>query len=225
MQNGKYYVYMFLDERNNVIYVGRTTELNKRMSGHKHLSDECYRSIKTRLYAELESYADMAIYELYYINKIKPKYNTSQKKDEPVKLELEELKWKKYKSNDHIKLKITKDFGEKTKPYNYRVFCSYCYPNKSGHESEFCSFEYKGQKYENICQDCFDDITAEPLVVKESHFVTVSVYKGKGFKKKKVLTQECDVDDAIKSYNLIGFKRDELIDFSKRGREIKVCIN
>lgn len=75
-----YYIYKFLDENNEIIYVGKTRDINSRMSTHfgsnGHLTAECYNNVKKIMYFTCNSGADMDILERYYINKIKPKYNT-----------------------------------------------------------------------------------------------------------------------------------------------------
>lgn len=77
MQN--YCVYKFLDENNEIIYIGKTRDINIRMLQHfgsnGHLPKECYDSVKKIMYFNCNCGADMDILERYYIDKLKPKYN------------------------------------------------------------------------------------------------------------------------------------------------------
>lgn len=38
-ENRKYYVYRFLNKDNIIIYVGRTSDLSRRLSNHEHITD------------------------------------------------------------------------------------------------------------------------------------------------------------------------------------------
>lgn len=92
----EYYVYRFMDDLGNVIYIGRTTNLRTRIQKHfstGHLPDECYIATSYIESIKLKSQAEMNIYEMYYINIYKPKYNKQEKYDEVVTLELKELAW------------------------------------------------------------------------------------------------------------------------------------
>ena len=74
-----YYVYRFLNEESEVIYVGRTNSLRTRISSHfsvnGHLPEGCYNNTKRIEYIEMDSEIDMVIKEIYYISKFKPFYN------------------------------------------------------------------------------------------------------------------------------------------------------
>ena len=59
-----YYVYRFKDESGDIIYVGRTDNLDRRFSQHEHLTDD----VKIIEYIECQSEADMLWKEIYYIN-------------------------------------------------------------------------------------------------------------------------------------------------------------
>lgn len=63
-KNRKYYVYRFLNKDNIVIYVGRTTDLSRRLSKHEHLSG----NVMKIEYIECDSEAEMVWKEIYYIN-------------------------------------------------------------------------------------------------------------------------------------------------------------
>lgn len=94
-----YYVYRFLDKSGDVIYVGRTENLKNRIKQHfsssGHLSGECYDKVDVIEYTTFNTKPEMDIYEIYYINKWKPKYNTMDKHDVDMKLELNSV-WSVY---------------------------------------------------------------------------------------------------------------------------------
>lgn len=94
----EYYVYRFTDTCDEIIYVGRTNNIKNRINGHMkngHLPKECYDNVKKIEYIKLSGYADMCMYEIYYINKYIPKYNKINKKEEDKgnEVELKELEW------------------------------------------------------------------------------------------------------------------------------------
>lgn len=65
-----YYVYRFLDQQNNVVYVGKSKQaLEQRFKGHAHLPDQCYAMTYKIEYIECATESDMSIKEIYYINK------------------------------------------------------------------------------------------------------------------------------------------------------------
>ena len=94
------YCYRFKDINGNVIYVGKTVDINKRMAQHfggkGHLDKECYKSVARIEYQKYKTESDALIYETYYITKYSPKYNKlGQSRDKPT-IQLEEKEWKTY---------------------------------------------------------------------------------------------------------------------------------
>lgn len=94
------YCYRFKDINNNIIYVGKTVDMNKRMEQHfggkGHLDKECYKSVARIEYQKYKTESDALIYETYYITKYSPKYNKlGQSRDKPT-IKLEEKEWKTY---------------------------------------------------------------------------------------------------------------------------------
>lgn len=95
----EYFLYRFLDKFNNIIYIGRTNNIKNRMSQHfknGHLPEECYNSIYKIEYAEIKTYVEMCIYEIYYINKEFPIYNKKSKDStqKEINIKLPEIEWK-----------------------------------------------------------------------------------------------------------------------------------
>lgn len=92
------FVYRFLNEQNEIIYVGRTNNIHHRIGSqhfkkHGHLTDACYEECKYVDYAELVSENDSKIYEIYLIDKYSPKYNITLTTGGAVSLDLPELSW------------------------------------------------------------------------------------------------------------------------------------
>ena len=107
------YCYRFKDINNNVIYVGKTVDINKRMTQHfggkGHLDKDCYKSVAVIEYQKYKTESDALIYEAYYITKYSPKYNKlGQSRDKPT-IQLEEKEWKTYQ--------VLKKQVEKNTPY------------------------------------------------------------------------------------------------------------
>lgn len=108
-----YYIYQFIDKDNNILYVGKTVNLSSRMSGHNHLPSDCYEKRKKILYAEVLTNSDMCLYEKYYIDKLKPPYNTADLHDDKLTIQLPELTFKEYVASD-FKIPQQKKLTKKT---------------------------------------------------------------------------------------------------------------
>lgn len=108
----RYYIYLLKDIFDNCIYVGKTINLKQRISSHISIRSSTWRNnnyfdieeenkksneIHKVEYAECYSEVDMCIYEIYYINKFKPKYNKGCKFNDSIcTLELPRLIFKPY---------------------------------------------------------------------------------------------------------------------------------
>lgn len=122
----KFYVYRFLDKDDQIIYIGRTNNLERRLTqehftSYGHLPKKCYDDCETIEYMEFEAEGEMKIFELYFINKFSPKYNVMENRNENFTFSLEEH-WTEYKNNDIISKK-------EYKVYNYIIMTSaefYC---------------------------------------------------------------------------------------------------
>lgn len=100
--NNNYHIYKFINSSNEVIYIGRSKDIIKRLNHQHftpngHLSQECYNEVKEVYISPLEDEVAMSIYEKYYISKYKPKYNVQYKNDKVLTFELPEVKWELYK--------------------------------------------------------------------------------------------------------------------------------
>lgn len=78
-----FYIYMFLNEEEEPLYIGQTINLVQRiqrqhfLSDYGNLSEECILKTKRVLYHECLSEEDMKIKERYLINTLSPKFNKS----------------------------------------------------------------------------------------------------------------------------------------------------
>lgn len=74
-----FYVYRLLNSNNEVLYVGKTKNLNQRITCHKRGYSQVANLIPSGIanieYIEMNSETDMSIKELYYISVLKPKLN------------------------------------------------------------------------------------------------------------------------------------------------------
>lgn len=77
-------IYRFVDKNNETLYVGKTTiPLRDRLNSHCTTSSscpiECYRETKKIFYFNADNDVDLCLYEIYFINIFKPKYNKQDK--------------------------------------------------------------------------------------------------------------------------------------------------
>lgn len=97
-------IYRFLDEYENIIYIGKAKNLYKRLESHKHLPEECYLERAYIDYACFENEYEMDFAERYYIQKLRPKYN-SQLANKPISFtskELDNMKFTRYETTPYI---------------------------------------------------------------------------------------------------------------------------
>ena len=84
------YVYRFINKDEQIIYVGSTEDLHKRLKQHfehGHLCDYCYNQVLYVDYAEFSTRTEAYMYEQYEIARLQPEYNTNGKVDEEIQLE------------------------------------------------------------------------------------------------------------------------------------------
>lgn len=101
----KGYVYRFLDEKNNVLYVGKTVDMDRRMKQHFSEESHLYQNGKGEIYnityrieyIECEDEYSALQKELYYINLYKPRYNVDAKTKQFIKPNGVNDRWKVYK--------------------------------------------------------------------------------------------------------------------------------
>ena len=107
-----YYVYRFLDKDDNIIYVGKTTNIYQRIFVHISKSISFYHNENQSLmypnvykieYCQVPSDYHMNIYEMHYICKYNPPFNTNYKTNNKQLFNLPELSWKLYIFNSFVK--------------------------------------------------------------------------------------------------------------------------
>ena len=102
------YVYRFIDGKGNIIYVGKTVNINNRMQQHfsnGHLPKECYKSVALIEYQKYKTESDSLVMETYYITKYSPKYNKLQQSRDLPTIEFDEGSWRTYKQFKPIQVK------------------------------------------------------------------------------------------------------------------------
>lgn len=98
-----YYVYKHYDIYDNIIYIGITNDIKRRIIEHisdekGHTPIEHKRNIYSIEFATVMNKKEAEFYETYYINSYKPKYNISKNSsNEYITIQLPELNWYKVK--------------------------------------------------------------------------------------------------------------------------------
>ena len=94
------YTYRFKDKYDNVIYIGYTGQtMAQRMNQHftkGHLPKSVYKEVAKIEYMKHKTKSDAQVWEVYLINKYKPRYNTLNKKNDMLTIDLGEENWKVY---------------------------------------------------------------------------------------------------------------------------------
>ena len=103
------YVYRFLDGYGNIIYFGKTVNIDLRMQQHfsdkGHLPKECYNSVAKIEYQKYKTESDSLIMETYYITKYSPKFNKLQQSRDFPTIQFDEGNWRTYKQFKPIQVK------------------------------------------------------------------------------------------------------------------------
>ena len=103
-----YYVYRFLDKSNQIVYVGKTGYLKKRMTEHfskqGHLTKGQYEQVEKIEYVELAFHLDMDFLEKYLINLWKPPFNSVDKDSDITLFSFNNapLKWKNFDKKEIV---------------------------------------------------------------------------------------------------------------------------
>ena len=107
------YTYRFIDTNENIIYVGYTAQtMAKRIGQHftkGHLPKSVYEEVAKIEYMKHKTKSDAQVWEVYLINKYKPRYNTLNKKNDMLTIDLGEENWKVYQ--------VLKQQATKQKPH------------------------------------------------------------------------------------------------------------
>ena len=103
-----YYIYRFLDADNNIIYIGKTNNIKRRIEGQhfshrSHLPEQCYAETRKIEYSQFKSSTMMSMYEIFLINKHSPAHNKEFNHRESMGIELPELSWVEYMITDNMR--------------------------------------------------------------------------------------------------------------------------
>lgn len=97
-------VYFHHNQANEIIYIGKSK--NEEIRPESHKNKEWGTESKYITYAECENEVDMDLYELYYINLYKPKYNEAKKYKSYPTINLPDLELQSY---DELKKQFKKN--------------------------------------------------------------------------------------------------------------------
>jgi hypothetical protein len=109
-----YYVYKFHNQYNDLLYIGKTNNLTQRIQSHKN-NKKWWNEVDKIEYTECKNKTDMDLYEIYYINKLNPRYNISTSNGVSASFILDDLKFIKYEEqiyNGTIKSNEQTDFDK-----------------------------------------------------------------------------------------------------------------
>ena len=158
-----FFVYFFYNDKQELLYIGKTTDLINRIFGHNHLPIECYAKIDRIDFVDLNSKREMDLLEYYFISKYKPRYNkvyvkhniNSDFKIDESCLGFKNLYLKNYFEKnefrflfmqifyDYIMLKISSECRKKD---NYKEYMDY-------HNIISLSYAYKYDSIENCIKN------------------------------------------------------------------------
>ena len=103
------YTYKFVNKYNETIYIGYTgQQMVQRINQHftkGHLPQSVYEEVAKIEYMKHKTKSDAQVWEVYLINKYKPRYNTLNKKNDALTIDLGEENWKVYQV---LKQQVTK---------------------------------------------------------------------------------------------------------------------
>ena len=124
-----YYLYRFIDESNNIIYIGKTNRLLKRLikehfTEKGHLSQECYDKVVRIEILRLNSDSDMHTAELYFINKFKPEYNNKDKGKGELSFSIpyfDEMSWELFEKPTPEEMPMTTFFNQWEECHPFKI--------------------------------------------------------------------------------------------------------
>ena len=79
------FVYKFIDYDDNIIYIGKTNNIERRMQQHffnGHLDKSCYDNVHKIFFIKIDGKTNMDMMETFLINKYHPKYNEDKQFNE-----------------------------------------------------------------------------------------------------------------------------------------------
>lgn len=96
-----FFLYRFMDIDNNIIYIGRTNDIKRRIlkehfSDNTHLPKECYLETVRVEYTEIINESEEVAYEAILINQHRPKYNIQFKDFGKFEIDIPNFIWKEF---------------------------------------------------------------------------------------------------------------------------------
>lgn len=113
-----FYIYIFFNNK-EILYIGKTINIYSRFNDHKS-SKNWFKQVTHIALANCNTKLDMDIYEIYYINKLKPKYNINSVYNETPTFHIEDLTFITLSITEFYK-KFSSSYNKKNKPKNYKL--------------------------------------------------------------------------------------------------------
>jgi hypothetical protein len=142
--NGEFIIYFMKDDKDNILYIGKTTNLKTRISQHFN-KEECEirkwkQEVKCIELLYFDNPIDMSIYEIYYINKYNPIYN-------------KECNYIGFKSNLHLNDIYTMSVIMKRDDFIFSENTQYDINNLKNKEIEILYIKRHEKTKEDYCKD------------------------------------------------------------------------
>lgn len=114
-QQRKFYLYRFINNKDEIIYIGRTNDIRRRITtdhftSNTHLPNECYIETQRVKYTEFANESEEIAYEAILINQEKPKYNVQFKDSAQFDVKLPDIKWMPFEWDFEGQMEIMKGF-------------------------------------------------------------------------------------------------------------------
>lgn len=111
--DNKFYLYRFLDKNDNILYIGRTNNIRRRIltehfTSNTHLKKECYLKTHSVEFSEFSNESEQVAYEAILISKEKPPYNTQFKDNGKFSITLPDIKWQHFEWDFDGQMEIMK---------------------------------------------------------------------------------------------------------------------
>ncbi len=124
-----FYLYKLVNKNQNVLYVGQTNNIKRRVyqqhfSNHGHLPDECYRETKYIYYMKCLSQSDLNIREEYLINTLSPPFNDRLNNKHKYSFSINDWSWE-YLAKPGVKSILDEFENCKYKP-KFIVYDCFC---------------------------------------------------------------------------------------------------
>ena len=159
------YIYKFLDYDNNIIYIGKTGNLERRMQQHffnGHLDKSCYENVNKIFFFKVDGKTNTDIMETFLINKYHPKYNEEKQFNEILELheneflDYEEPEWERlYFEFNENKILLYKNV---VKPKYYDRNLTYSDKAKILIKSNIYQMQYRKGLYYHCLKKKINDI-------------------------------------------------------------------